>query len=191
MKLLIVGNGPSVAKHCWADFIDEFPEVVRLNRYELTPRGCTGTKTTVWAFAHVFTRTQPFADRGLWVRRDSRPLRTGMPVSMPKMVAGDVDIVSHELWNEIDAKYQEFAPGRHPSSGLVVIAHYLQTHEQLVVHGFDGMVTGQPIHYWEGEVYKDGGHVEAAEKRLMRQWVDADRVVTLAEWVEEIYGDAT
>lgn len=182
---IIVGNGPSVTSGLpYGSYIDDFPEVVRINQFRLTPKEYTGYSVDVWAFANKLQRREKKPYRGLWVRRSAEQIKHCIPESMLGM-AQTMELINHETFAEVTERYQRHAPGCFPSTGLVVIEHFLIRYPTVVVHGFDGMVQGERLHYWEPHSYKGHGHVEVAEKSLMDEWRNEGAVITLQEYIDQ------
>ena len=187
--MLIIGNGPSVLDEPLGALIDTFGTVVRLNQFSTAEREYTGIKTDVWA-----TRVVSKVARLRYVNWNQRPQILinqpveKLPLSKLRALASKYKCVCSQVTKEFHNTIQQEVkrrgtPGIAASSGLVIVAYYLQVVKALwvYVHGFDHLVNHGKLHYFDNRIYPKRKliHIEAVERSFFDEWEQEGRIIRL------------
>lgn len=152
MKVIVVGNGPSIKNRKLGEKIDLFDLVVRLNNF--VTQGIeedTGTKVDMWATSmyHDVDRSKgenaaqfllalnhfPASEEWLIREQELKKLASGRRVE----VVGTEDIQS----------VREALKGIQPSTGILTLAHLISTYGSVTAVGFDFFSSAIGHHYFD------------------------------------------
>lgn len=170
-RVIVVGNGPSVLRHQAGELIDAFDRVVRINGFETEGvERHTGRKTTDWACSVVAPQRDAAAFRRMYLCGPTREWYDAC-TDLCHRVYPDAIL----LGPEITAQIKPYARGW-PSTGLMIVAHLLGEHEQVTVHGFDGLKPEEQEHYFEAGLAGGSAHDPASELGYIQRMVESGRV---------------
>jgi len=133
MKMVVIGNGPSVLNKKRGKLIDDYDIVVRLNWPKM--KGCeeyVGTKTDVYAMSGHNFRTQAryekrkkeLFDKEVWIFNTHRTFAGGQSVEMIEKSANEILLNYYFGTVEYALKVHE-AVGADPTTGIQTIAYVL------------------------------------------------------------------
>lgn len=189
-SILIIGNGPSAAKHNLGNEIDKFDQVVRINNYITTDlEAQIGTKTDIWANG---------ANQGLKKRKT---LAHNILVMIPSVVLdrkGDAihKRIQHRLGTnqyymlpiDLMRKMESQCEIVRPTTGFFTIYFFYLLGFNVTLHGFDFFV-GSTSHYFDspfkrwlkdkGLIRKAGKHDVSGEKSFMEALIETEKIKLL------------
>ena len=167
-SILIIGNGPSAAKHELGNEIDKFDQIVRINNFvtdHLETR--VGSRTDIWVNG---------ANQGLKKRRD---LPESILVMIPPVVLEHKGPAIHPriekrigtkdyylLPLEIMSEMEKGCALDRPTTGFFAIYFFYLLGLDVTLHGFDFFV-GSTAHYFDGPLkrwLKEKGIIKKAAK---------------------------
>ena len=159
-KIIIVGNGGSLAGSEQAEFIDNYDVVVRINNWVANKD--VGYRCCLHYSTKQFTEG---------MRADFH-INRGQD-HIPHWCSGSTGV---GLWRIMSSWIKSMYSNFTPSSGLLVIAHAMQDHCPIDIIGFDGLVYKAKLHYWNDEVYDGSSHYQYAESDVMSAWEESNLV---------------
>ena len=186
-SICIVGNGPSLlCKRKGAD-IDSCDTVVRINRYVIDPERInihdTGQRISVWATTKEFKMHQPYID---WIQRPAilvvnRNHQNEHTGAFARKYSDKYNVpvacTSSKLYRRMCEECRKYNGDAYPSTGLLVIAWYLEQAEKenmepaIYIVGFDNMKPAR-LHYYDDVEYPGANpaHYYEAEVSIIDNW---------------------
>jgi len=190
MKMVVIGNGPSVLNKKRGKLIDDYDIVVRLNWPKI--KGCeeyVGAKTDVWAMSgHNFRlqvkyeeRKKELACKEVWIFNTHRKFAGGQSVEVIEKMAKKVLPNYYFGTVEYALKAHE-AVGADPTTGIQTISYVLDILTEykqklyneyfpISIVGFDCFDT--LYHYWGPfiEHFNSDIHKGEIEKRFIEKYI--------------------
>lgn len=183
--VLIVGNGPSAARHPLGSVIDRFKQVVRLNGYRTKGYELfVGEKTTTWAVSDrigMDRKRYDAVDEVLVVCPTAKRDAWGNTKS-PYEGLEKCEVVDEAIERTIMEAGGAAGPVSRcwPSTGLSVLYHLAEGNNTCYVVGFDAFETdGGSLHYYEEHDCCD--HDREIERRAMCALEESGKVRSLTE----------
>ncbi len=183
MKIILIGNGPSVLKNKLGQEIDQFDIVVRFNNFEtlsyeeyvgnkcdfLCRRACDDVK---WHLKETFKQVYVFVPNCKWLQWMSPVVEQVKQFYQEKCVVVDTDYTTKTA-----RKLNQFDPQtKWPSIGVLTIDYFLQYFNEITIHGFDHLrkeSDGQIKHYYntppKDACYHDGQVEQEFVSKLIKQ----------------------
>ncbi len=183
--ILVIGNGPSVGDYDFGDYIDSFPDVVRMNSFVTDGfEDKIGSRTTIYACADFdikFDQSLYDSVHTVLFSHTHKPRKTGYEDKEKTIEI--YDKTCERLEKEFG--FNHFGKAPWPSTGVIVLMYLLMTREgPIYIHGFDGLVHGERLHYFSTEYHGNGScHKSELEKAFLQYWIDADRLIPLVDYV--------
>jgi len=190
-SLLIIGNGPSAARHDLGQQIDSYDHVIRINNYVTAGmESRVGSRTDIWVNG---------ANQGLKKRTDLPP---HILIMIPPVVLDRKGDAIHErirrrlgtdqyfmLPLEIMRELESRSGIERPTTGFFCIYFFYLLGLDVTLHGFD-FFAGSTSHYFDsplkrwlkdrGLIRKAAKHDITGEKVFMDHLIDARQIKLLA-----------
>ena len=168
--------------------VDQFATVVRINNYAITGfEKHVGTKEDVWTRSGsdvVLNRIDRTIPTVLWFvplpAWENKRRISSITERISRLGANHVLLER----SHIEKLTQEYFHGRvdvKPSTGLYTVFHYLESHEQIHIHGFDLFDTHKTkMHYFDYSVKKTiKPHDIDFERQIIQNYIDSGRLIKL------------
>jgi hypothetical protein len=184
-EILVVGNGPSLLGSKLGSTIDQFPQVVRFNGYEVGGfQADVGSKTTIWSRWYGLPTMRPMDQLdSIWINMPVNE-RTPEKLAKAKLLLGNNQskatiIPRLEIATMLQrALFGGNHPTKWPSSGLLAIAHAIDCGYDVWIAGIDSWAR-EPFHYYGPHDRSGTHHVAELERDYLAQLIRADKVQVL------------
>ena len=188
---MIIGNGPSAAKHDLGPQIDDFDLIIRINNYvTINMEAQVGSRTDLWVNG---------ANQGLKKRSD---IPGNVLVMIPPAVLKHKGNAIHDriqrrlgtnkysmLPLDIMQKMEDLSGIDRPTTGFFSIFYFYLLGMDVTLHGFDFFV-GSTSHYFDhpvkqwlkdkGVLRKAGKHNVNAEKEFIEELISTRKIKKLS-----------
>lgn len=193
---LLIGNGPSAAKHELGEIIDRFEIVIRLNTYTLpgfekqlgrhhywwacTPQAAITMPALDPPCAHAFIFVFPGGDlqRDLdWVTARKKHYGRRCTIIETDQVT---ELAHKHGWPDVMSVW--------PSTGAMALAYFMERFPFVVIHGFDYLANstlddGTPHYYSEPGLHHSGCHDPIKEEAFFIKSITDKRAKVLTDFV--------
>ena len=170
-KIIIIGNGPSVLKNDFGSIIDNFDIVVRINRYY--PNKHVGSKMTYF-FCSPWKLE--YSDQ---IYNTAKNILVWNIINMnsPYDNKDKTIIINHPKINNFlcdNFKFKKCPSRPLVSTGIAAIMTFIDLNkfEKIYIHGFDGLVKGEKLHYFENKINDEDVHSSELEKKFINHYID-------------------
>ena len=132
-EILLIGNGPSAAKHTMGKAIDSFPCVARFNTFRIHGyKEYVGSKCDIWFACDNFPQWQRLYDyKEVYfvnpVRNEPNPKFARFKADMP-----NAQLLPAWVWDDVCAEMKT-----HPSSGALAAYYFSKSYDRVYLYGFD------------------------------------------------------
>jgi hypothetical protein len=168
-NIIIIGNGPSVLKNDFGSVIDNFDIVVRINRYY--PNKHVGSKMTYffcspWKLEYNDQIYNTAKNILIWNIINMKSAYDNKDKTI---------FVNHNKINNFLCDNFKFKKSRPlVSTGIAAIMTFIDLNKfnKIYIHGFDGLVKGEKLHYFEDKINDEDVHSSELEKNFINHYVD-------------------
>ncbi len=202
--ILIIANGPSATKYNYGSIINTFPEIARINDYEVSEfESSIGNKTTIWfngASKNLKKRENPpnkvvvFVPAEILYEKEDIVLKR-TPIRL-NLESSQFNLITKEKMKS----YEKISNINRPTTGLNSILWSMENYKNVIIHGFDFFLNNK-YHYYDSiltkikvnigqkDKYKERGilHDNLTESEFVKQLIINKKITTLDSYVEKNY----
>ena len=188
MRIIVIGNGPSVLKNKFGGFVDSFDEVVRINHYKPI-KEFVGEKLT-----HFYSSV-----RNINFYNNVPLLTSSINIIYNYLTDLDFDCCYKEYpiqkiegklyFNELKEYGFYDKTYTHPSTGITTLFHLIKSnrYNEIVIYGFDNLIGGKQLHYFEEKIhpYTNIVHLTSCEKNFIESFISKGKLKRLETLISE------
>lgn len=207
-SIILLGNGGCLSNHKLGKKIDEFDEVIRLNRFKCVGwEDIAGTKTTIWVTYNPLKGYQNFINDYTALKKTKEEMQSMVkdirelwyinwkPTTLMEAWKNRSPLDYLSMYEKIkrhqspvnSKKMQRKYNMEHPSTGYLLMAVLVNMYDKIYIHGFDIYEKGETHHYFGGEstkTHKSVHNFENSEYKQIKEWIKQGRVEFLEEDTE-------
>ena len=180
MKIIIIGNGPSVLKEKKGKIIDSFDKIIRINNFVIDNyEEYVGIKTNIWYRSDapdIYNYNLNNFEKVYFCLPPANFNKKDRIGRIKKIMINNCKIIPKKMVEELIKKCN--LGKKWPTTGLITLYHILKKYDNYSIHiyGFDCFLKNNYKHYYNNEKNISKGHKNIKEKLFIQNYINEGKL---------------